>query len=35
MQTRFARLSRHPEIVLTVAFAGLIAFYISAASMFA
>ena len=34
MKTRFARFSRRPEIVLSFAFAGMIAFYLSTASMF-
>jgi hypothetical protein len=35
MKARFARLTRRPEFVLTFAFAGLFAFYLSAASAFA
>ena len=35
MQTRLAKLSRHPEFLLLVALVGNIAFYISIAARFA
>lgn len=35
MLTRFARLSRAPEFVLSVSFVAVLAVYLSAASIFA
>jgi hypothetical protein len=35
MQTRFARLSRAPEFVLSVSFVAVMIAYLSAASIFA
>jgi hypothetical protein len=35
MQTRFARLSRSPELVLSVSFVAVLLVYLSAASIFA